>query len=57
MLFLACVNYEQDRDAAGGADRMPPLLFVNYAIRYETTFGSSKIRAAVSKTQYHVFCG
>jgi hypothetical protein len=32
MWFLACVNYEQDRDAAGAADRMPALLFVNHAI-------------------------
>ena len=26
------MNYEQDRDAAGGADRIPAFLFVNYAI-------------------------
>jgi hypothetical protein len=32
MWFLACVNYQQDRDTAGAADRMPALLFVNYAI-------------------------
>ena len=32
MWFLTCVNYEQDRDAAGATDRMPAFLFVNYAI-------------------------
>jgi hypothetical protein len=32
MFFLAGVNYEQDRDAAGSTDSMPALLFVNHAI-------------------------
>jgi hypothetical protein len=32
MLFLACVNYEQDRDASRGADRLPAFLLINYAI-------------------------
>jgi hypothetical protein len=32
MLFLACVNYDQDRDASGGSDRVPAFLLVNYAI-------------------------
>jgi hypothetical protein len=36
MFFLACVNYEQDRDAAGEADSMPALLFVNRAICVST---------------------
>jgi hypothetical protein len=31
-LFLADVNYEQDRDAAGAADRMPAFLFFDHAI-------------------------
>jgi hypothetical protein len=33
ILFLAGVNDERDRDAAGAADGMPTLLCVNYAIR------------------------
>src|ERR1019366_6927339 len=32
MWFLACVNYQQDRDAAGAADGMPALVFVHHAI-------------------------
>jgi hypothetical protein len=32
MLFLAGVNYKQDRDAAGATDRVPALLLVNHAI-------------------------
>jgi len=33
MLFLACVNYEHNRDSAGAADCVPALLVVNHAIK------------------------
>jgi hypothetical protein len=33
MLFLACVNYEHDRDTASAADGMPALLFIDHAIQ------------------------
>jgi hypothetical protein len=39
MFFLACVNYEQNRDAAGTTDRMPALLVVNRAIPVRDDIG------------------
>jgi len=46
VLFLACVNYKDNRDTASAADCMPALLIVDHAITVRYQFGSSKIRAA-----------
>jgi hypothetical protein len=48
MMLLACVDYQEDRDAAGGADCVPALFFVNHTIPVRCD-GSSKTRAAISK--------
>jgi hypothetical protein len=37
MLFLACMNYEHDRDSASAADCMPALLVVNHSIKVRHT--------------------
>jgi hypothetical protein len=57
MLLLTCVNYEQDRDAASGADRMPTFLFVKYAIpvRYDVLIFEES--APPFQMQYHVSGG
>jgi hypothetical protein len=42
MSFLACVNYQQERDTASETDGMPALFILNRAIRYETALGSQR---------------
>jgi hypothetical protein len=57
MLFLACVNYEQDRDAAGATDRMPALLFVNRAIPVRDDVRIFEESAPPSQMKRHVSGG